>query len=272
MTDSMWKLEAAAALGWQPTERAQLGEWLLRAAEGFTGRANSALPLGQPDRPIPEAVDAVRQWYLSRGLTPSIVIPHPLAGPAGEPLDEFLADQGWPLRDGPAVVMTASVDRIAGSGDRPKPVSDPPESARRSPADLTAAGPIEMLTRPDPGWLALYRYRGTAAPPVATRLLVSAPWQAFAVARRDGATVAIGRISVAAGWAGLTAIEVAPAYQRQGLAGAVIATLARHAAAKRGVERVYVQVQEDNLAGHALYTRCGFTENHRYHYRMGPPQ
>ena len=43
-------LERAAARHWQAPETERLGEWLLRAAAGFTGRANSALPLGDPGR------------------------------------------------------------------------------------------------------------------------------------------------------------------------------------------------------------------------------
>ena len=41
-------LERAAALHWQAPETESLGEWLLRAAAGFTGRANSALPAATP--------------------------------------------------------------------------------------------------------------------------------------------------------------------------------------------------------------------------------
>jgi hypothetical protein len=57
-------LERAAAQHWQAPETQRLGEWLLRAAQGFTGRANSALPLGDPGMPLPEAVAAVTDWYL----------------------------------------------------------------------------------------------------------------------------------------------------------------------------------------------------------------
>ena len=47
-------LELLAARGWRGTEEARLGDWLLRAGGGFTGRANSALALGDPGRPLPE--------------------------------------------------------------------------------------------------------------------------------------------------------------------------------------------------------------------------
>ncbi len=46
--DQIIDLERVAAGHWRGTEEEWLGGWLLRAAEGFTGRANSALPLGDP--------------------------------------------------------------------------------------------------------------------------------------------------------------------------------------------------------------------------------
>ena len=63
-------LERAAALHWQAPDQERLGEWRLRAADGFTGRANSALPLGDPGLPLPAAVNAVEEWYRRRGLPP----------------------------------------------------------------------------------------------------------------------------------------------------------------------------------------------------------
>lgn len=256
MDPQVLEIESAAALGWRPIESRWLGRWLLRAADGFTGRANSALPLGPPDRPLPEAVAAVRQWYDRRDLTPTIVIPQPLDGPHGDPLEAYLRAQGWALNPGPAMVMTAPADTVV----------------RHCAA---VAGDVELRPEPDAEWLNLYHHKGRKPPPVAARLLTSSPWQVFALARSAPAddpaaprtASAIGRISVGGGWAGLTAIEVAPAHRRQGLASAVIGTLVRAARARHGIDRVYVQVQEDNAPAIALYRRCGFTPHHRYHYR-----
>ena len=41
-------LERVAARGWPGLEQDTLGEWLLRAGGGFTGRANSVLVVGDP--------------------------------------------------------------------------------------------------------------------------------------------------------------------------------------------------------------------------------
>jgi len=91
----------------------------------------------------------------------------------------------------------------------------------------------------------------------------------FVSVRRDGRTIATGRLSVADGWGGLTAIEVDPACRRTGLGTAITAGLAAQAAA-RGAERIFLQVEEGNAVARALYVRCGFAGRHRYHYRIAP--
>jgi ribosomal protein S18 acetylase RimI-like enzyme len=242
------QLERAAARHWQAPETQRLGEWLLRAAQGFTGRANSALPLGDPGVPLPEAVAAVTDWYLRRALPPMIAVPLPLADARGHRLDDFLAERSWVLRSGPALVMTAAI------------------------ADIPAPDPhIDLQLDPEPGpdWLALYRYRGQELPPIAPRLLMSAPWQAFGSIRRDGRAVAVGRVSVAGSWGALTAVQVDAGCRRQGLGAAMTSALAA-AAARRGARGVLLQVETGNEPARALYLGCGFRDAHRYHYRIAP--
>src|SRR6185312_6112281 len=118
-------------------------------------------------------------------------------------------------------------------------------------------------------WLAMYHYRGTDLPPIARRLLTSAPWQAFGSIRAAGQTIAVGRVAAADGWAGLTAIETDPRYRRRGLGTAVTAALAA-AAADHGVARLFLQVENGNAAARALYRGLGFADHHRYHYRLDP--
>ena len=52
----MADLQRLSALSWRPLETARLGGWRLRAGAGFTGRANSVLPLGDPGLPLDEAI------------------------------------------------------------------------------------------------------------------------------------------------------------------------------------------------------------------------
>lgn len=273
-----------AARHWQAVERSSLGEWVLRASGGFTGRANSVLPLGDPGMPPAGAVDAAQEWYRARGLRPMIQLPMRLdEGAPGGALDALLAARGWQVRPGPAVVMTA--DSAAVAGRAAAGLSAAAGEIGIAGRDAAAAGigtaggnaagcwgsdaRIVLTGEPDRQWLARYRYRGADLPPVARSLLLSAPDQVFASVRRRGATVAIGRLSVADGWGGLTAIEVDPSWRRSGLGTAVTAALAAEASS-RGAGRIFLQVEERNGGARALYHRCGFRDRHRYHYRVAP--
>jgi len=78
--ESITELEHVAARHWRGTEEDRLGGWLLRAADGFTGRANSALPLGDPGMPFDAALSTVTRLYRARALPPMIVIPSAAGG------------------------------------------------------------------------------------------------------------------------------------------------------------------------------------------------
>jgi N-acetylglutamate synthase len=238
-------LEQAAAGGWRAPDQAALGHWLLRAAGGFTGRANSALAVGDPGLPLSDAIDEVGRWYRARGLPAMVSVPFPLGRPHATEVDRFLSDRGWPVSHG-AIVMTAA-------------------AVPAGPAEI----PVDLTDEPDEGWLSLYRPRGRPPPPMARRLLTSAPWQAFASVRQAGHVAAIGRVAAANGWAGLTAIEVHPRHRRRGLGLAITAALAA-AASARGVTGLYLQVEDGNAAARALYRCLGFADHHAYHYRVRP--
>jgi ribosomal protein S18 acetylase RimI-like enzyme len=241
-------LERAAARHWQAPDTQELGGWLLRAAAGFTGRANSALPLGDPGLPLAEAVTAVEEWYRRRRLPPMIVLPQVLDhGTGPDPLEDHLTERAWLPRPGPAFVMTADVADISASDQN-----------------------VELAPEPDAAFLGLYRYRGQDLPPIARTLMMSAPWQAFGSIRREGRVVAVGRVSVAGDWGALTAVEVDATCRRRGLGLAITSGLAV-AAARCGARRILLQTETGNAPARALYIRCGFRDSHRYYYRIAPP-
>jgi ribosomal protein S18 acetylase RimI-like enzyme len=248
MALSIGELEVIAAKGWRAPKEARLGGWLLRAAHGFTGRANSALAAGDPGIPLAGAVLAVRRWYAERELPAMVAVPYPLGRPGDSDTDRFLGQHGWSIRADPAVVMTAPAATVA---------------------RLKLAERVDLHPEPTSAWLDHYHYRGQRLPPVARQLLVSAPFQAFASIRRDGGIVAIGRVAVADGWGGLTAVEVLPGHRRTGVATAITTALAA-AAAAQGAASLYLQVAVGNQAARTLYARAGFTEHHGYHYRVAP--
>src|SRR6266705_4661080 len=93
MPVSIGELEAVAARGWRAPEEAPLGGWLLRAAEGFTGRANSALAVGDPGMPLAAATAKVSDWYRARGLPAMIATAFPPGRPRESATDRFLEER-----------------------------------------------------------------------------------------------------------------------------------------------------------------------------------
>jgi N-acetylglutamate synthase len=190
-----------------------------------------------------------------------IVIPVPLDADADSPgreLDRSLSERGWTTRSGPAFVMVAELSADV------HPIRD--HAARELPP---GAG-FQVDAEPDQAWLARYHYRGQDRQPTVMRdVLASAPVQAFASIRAGDDVLAIARLSIADGWAGITAVEVDPAVRRAGLGTALTGAVCGQAA-KQGVSRVFLQVETSNTAAISLYERCGFRYSHRYHYRVAP--
>jgi ribosomal protein S18 acetylase RimI-like enzyme len=235
------ELQRIAARGWPGVETEPLGDWTMHAAGGFTSRANSVVTGGACGLPLDQALARASAWYGARGL------PLQLQLLADDPLDAELAARGWTAVR-PALTQTAPL----------APLVD----------DAAAAGVV--LTR-DPGAAWLSRYRRATDPAhaeAALAVLRGGPslWFATVPAPGGGAPAAIGRCVVEGRWAGFAAVEVAPEQRRRGLAGSVMAALAR-AAADEGADLAYLQVEPDNEAAIRLYARLGFGTAYRYHYR-----
>ncbi|WP_345962468.1 GNAT family N-acetyltransferase [Streptomyces sp. BRB040] len=253
------ELARVAARAWRPVESERLGGWELRAAGGFTRRANSVLPLGDPGLPLDEALTAVRRWYGERGL-PAYVQTATGAEGTQELLCAELERRGW-VREVTAEVWTGGLAPVA---------------------DLAEGAGVVLSREADEAWLARYQRKGVSD--VALRVLGSGPSVWFATVPGAGTTgttgttdatdatdapAAIGRCVVDGRWASFAAVEVDPARRRRGLATAVMAALARRAL-DEGASAAWLQVETDNAAARALYARMGFTVHHAYHHYREP--
>jgi ribosomal protein S18 acetylase RimI-like enzyme len=262
---SVADLQRVMAPAWGAVEQERLGDWLLRASSGFTQRGNSVVPVGDPGRPLEDAVEEVVRWYAARGLPAKVV----LAGPVGfdvadDPLGALLLRRGW-TRSSLTHALTAAATTVV--------ATDP-------------GGPA-VATRPEPdaAWLEAYARSRRTVQGVTEQVLTGSPRQVFAHVlpggglsqqlglRPEGAAgsvpVAIGRLGIAHGWAGLGAVWTDPAHRGRGLAAHLTARLAAHAL-EQGVSLLHLQVEHDNELALRLYRRLGFDHHSSYVYLCAP--
>ncbi len=225
---------------WPAQETEPLGDWRLRAAAGFTRRANSVLALGDPGLPLEDALRRVADWYGDRGLPPYLQVD------SDSELAAALTERGL-ATEARVLVMTSAL----------APVADAPGAER-----------VTVSRSVDEAWTARYHRTGPSSQ-AAAAVLSGGPSVWFATVPdpdRPDVPAAIGRCAVDGRWALFGAVEVDPAHRRRGLATAVMAALAGKAAGE-GASGAFLQVEADNAVAVALYTRMGFTvvEGYQYH-------
>lgn len=241
------RLESLCADAWPAQHERRLGGWRLRAAGGYTGRANSALAVGDPGLPLERALEAVRAFAAEHGIGPRV------QAPVGSPWDHAVSRAGWVLEADHAAgaevsVMVLDLAALAAVGDHA----------------------VELPERPaDPWW----RLVGGVDPTPAQRHVLDPggdPRTAFALARGDdGEPVGRLRATLVADHLHLSWLDVLPAARRRGVGSALLGAAAgwgREHGARWGVLQVALQ----NTAARAVYDRLGFVEHHRYRYLVPP--
>lgn len=239
------RLEELCADAWPALVEQRMGAWRLRAAGGYTARANTALALGDPGAPVPDALDAVRAFAAAHGVPPRVTVP------AGSPWDTAVDRAGWVLDAGhgagaEVAVLVADLRTLATAGGGPWTITAP--------------------ERPDGDWWALGLH---GARPTPTQAHVVAPAgvpTAFVLARdAGGAAVGQVRASVVEDHLHLSWLEVVPAVRRRGL-GTDLVTAAAEWGRGRGARFGVLQVAVHNTGARALYASTGWTEHHRYRH------
>ncbi|GIP37329.1 putative N-acetyltransferase YobR [Paenibacillus sp. J31TS4] len=243
------ELERLAANTWPAAEVQPYGRWLHRASKGVTKRANSVLTAGLPPESKDWYAEACR-FYNERSLPVRFHI-----SPATPPyVDRFLESRGF-LREAETVVMTG----------------DPRQALDRLPED---PGGWEALihTEPTPAWMESFLAFGH---PYEHRDVYEVifgaigPAKCFLELKRDGVPVGVGTAVVENGWAGFVNIAADESVRRQGVGSRIVSELIRWSLGQ-GAERLYLQVVADNEPAVRLYSKAGYRELYRYHYRSLP--
>ncbi|WP_226347030.1 GNAT family N-acetyltransferase [Agilicoccus flavus] len=264
-------IERIAARGWPGVEQTRLGGWLLRAGGGWTGRANSALTVGDPGVPLEEALDAVRAFYRDRGLTARLHVPLELDGSDPSGLDPDLRGRGWRPVDETLVLVT-DLRRLALPEDDGSDggSDDGCSGGSATPGDVPPGLEVGWADEPDSAWFSLTRGGSAADDPAAAAVLRAVPARYLTLRRPRGDVAAVGRVVVTDDWCGIGGIEVAPSARRAGL-GRVVTGLLLGRARAAGARFAYLQTLRANTAALALYDAAGFTPHHAYHYLAEGP-
>jgi ribosomal protein S18 acetylase RimI-like enzyme len=230
------RLENLCADAWPALVDEPLGAWRLRAAGGFTGRANSALAAGDPGLALDAALDRVRSFAAAHGIGPR------LQTPMGSPWSRAAQRAGWVPDTGHEAGCEVAV-------------------LVTELAAVPAA--LELTPQPPADWWAV---DGASPHGPEGHVLTAAATLGFGVARSaTGEPVGVVRAAVVEDHLHVSRLRTVPAARRTGVATALMAGAATWGVA-RGARYGVSQVALDNEPALALHRGAGWTEHHRYHY------
>lgn len=239
-------IEERAFNAWPALEIAVLNGWILRFAEGYSKRANSANALA-PTAAFADMLPLVETLYRRHGLRPCVRLT-PLAGPDPGPI---LDDRGWGVIDA-SMVMTAPLPRLAAAEEA--------VTLRPVPDAAWIDGYAEASARPD-------LRRDT----LARMLAAIRPEAVFATLVADGEPAAYGMAVLERGMVGLFDIATPAALRRRGHARRLTESLMAWGR-RKGAMQAYLQVTMANDAALPLYAALGFRPFYEYDYRVAPEE
>ncbi len=219
--------------------------WLLPLDNSTIGRAKSAVPLRHHQLDATQLAH-IESIYAARGLQAAFRVAD-VPGLAN--IHAELQRRGY-RADQPTLVQVGTVQQMR---------------------QICQATPAEVSTTPTSAWSAVYLSDGFDPVDGAHRIqaLSRSPHVVYASVPEDGQAVAAGTASLSQGWASIHGMRTAANCRGRGLAARVLAGLA-DAASRQGLERAFLQVEEDNRSALALYSRAGFSTAWRYHYWRKP--
>ena len=229
------ELEKLSDLTWPAQEIVEYGKWRLRISDGFSMRANSVLPIGEPPIDLASAVDEITNIYRENKLKPTFSIPLPIF----DELDRYLEQNGWNIKID-ANFLIRDIGAIEAS-------SDPQFS-------------IEILDYPSREWLEI----NSDQPLEKIMRRYPARYGAIKIGEQ---VIAVGRIATLGSWSIVTRLFVNPSFRGKGVAKILMNNLLS-AAVSDGATKVSLQVDNENGAALALYQSMGFTVHHKFVYRI----
>lgn len=239
-------IETAGLSCWPGLEVEWDGNWVRRAANGYTKRANSAQCFDPgDDDDIERRVADTRAWFAERGL-PAVFRVNLLSGPR---LVAALDAQGW-TTEGESLLMACEINEVA--------------------ADPRA----QVLDVFDPAFLeAQRRLKGFDAVTVddfrAILAALTVPAAGIVLRAEDGRPVSSALMAIAGGIVITGNVVTDAAERRKGHALGMMQTGLTWARGA-GAHYAALNVEADNAAALRLYERLGYRRQYGYAYRVAP--
>jgi N-acetylglutamate synthase len=232
---------------WPAVSTLLMDGWVVRFANGYSGRANSASAVVPGARMSGSLIRHIEALYHQAGLPPSVRTT-PLCAPEVEPM---LLERGYCIKD-EAIMMTASLARFAGHSPSPQ---------------------VAMDSKPHRQWLQGISDRQEPSKSSEEHLMaivgqIRVP-AAFATLIVKGQSIGFAMAAVDRGWAEISAVMLDEAHRGKGL-GRILVEALLIWAAQAGARDAFLQVSARNDVANGLYRSLGFTELCRYRTLIRP--
>jgi len=229
---------------WPAVATLLVGDWVLRFANGYSGRANAATPLSYGAELDAEMLDLIEELYRADGLVPSIRLT-PLVAEATR---AAVLERGYRVKD----KSFGMIGPLAGLAPSEEPEFE--MEARAGAEWIAGCAALQTGVKTHAGNLAaiLERIRLPAA---------------FATWTVEGEPVAFGMSVAERGMAEIGLICVSPDHRGHGYGRSIVRGLMGWAAAK-GCSDAYLQVEQGNAVALNLYGSLGFRQLYAYETRI----
>ena len=244
--ETMRFLEKIAALGYVALESVDYGGWQLRFTEGFTGRVNSVLILGDTTDDLEKRVEYCEKEYASRGLPCMFKLTE-----ADTELVDLLLQRGYQAIR-PTDVMTLELSDVNTAWDREEILKDVVYGAEPEDWFEPYFG-FEELNDEHNRELCKKIHAKVASEKVYIKVM------------QDGKIAALASLAIEEGFSLLHNVVVDKSLRGRGL-GEKLCRAAVLISKDCGADYSYLQVMQSNPVAMNLYKKLGFEKVYTYCY------
>ncbi|HEX2620180.1 MAG TPA: GNAT family N-acetyltransferase [Phototrophicaceae bacterium] len=253
-------IEEYSFRAWAALETEIYDGWVLRFANGYTGRSNSINPIYSSTLDLETKLAYCINWYASRGVTHRFRLNDAMQPPE---LDRYLEEKGYTIYGSSSVmIMTADLNAV----NLVQPVTG---------VKPVAGVTVQLEPERSDTWLTNFcRLHPTHAPHLdAMKAIMDRmpPTKYFTSVIADGEVVAMGLGIQDGAYIGLFDVITREDQRGKGYATQLVNGIVSHAI-QNGVQTAYLQVMSENDPALKVYRRVGFHPIYNYWYRIPPEQ